>query len=71
MSEQGFTLGRIDGINVIPDDDIPPGFKRTVGFDIFINTGSYELMRTFSAKWMLIAMGTLRELETKAEAREP
>ena len=61
MSEQGFYLGRIDGINVIPSADIAPGYKRTVGSDIFVNEHNYELMRAFSAKGMIIALGTLRE----------
>lgn len=58
---QSFSLGRIYGINVIPSEDIPPGFKRTVGDDIFVNEHNYELLKSFSAKGMLIALGILRE----------
>lgn len=63
MSEQGFYQGTIEGIRVIPDEDVPPGHKRTVGSDIFINEHNYERMRPLSAKAMLIALGTLKETQ--------
>lgn len=61
QAEQGFSLGRIDGIDVIPSEEIPPGYKRTVGPNIFVNEHNYELMKPLSAKAMLIALGILRE----------
>lgn len=57
-----FYVGRIKGISIIPDEDIPPGYKRTTGFNIFINEHNYELMKPLSAKGMLIALGVLREI---------
>lgn len=60
-----FYVGRIYGISIIPDENIPPGYKRTEESNIFINEHNYDLMKTLSAKGMIIALGTLREVQQK------
>lgn len=68
MNEQRFFLGRIDGIDIIPSDDIPPGYKRTTISAIFVNEHNYELMKAMSVKAMLMILGgVLREIESLAE----
>ena len=67
MSEQGlgFRWGNIYslvGIRIIPSEDIPCGFKRTVGNDIFVSPRNYDYMRPLSAKGMIIVLGILAEL---------
>jgi hypothetical protein len=62
MDRQEFYLGRIDGINIIPSEDIAPGFKRTVGSDISINKQDYEYLKPIGPKTTIIMLGLLKEL---------
>lgn len=52
-----------DLLRVIPSDDIPNGFKRTVGNDIFVSSRNYEYMKPLSAKGTIILLGILIELD--------
>lgn len=63
-------LGQITGINIIPMDDIPAGFKRTEGSDIFVNARNYEHIRLLSAIGMIFAIGCLRELSKVKQGEE-
>ena len=53
------------GIRIIPSEDVPAGFKRTVGTDIFVSSHNYEYMRSLSAKGILIVVGILTELASR------
>jgi hypothetical protein len=64
MSEQGFSWGNLYslvGVRIIPSEDVPNGFRRTVGTDIFVSSRNYEYMRPLSAKGMIIVLGLLTE----------
>lgn len=57
-------------LRAIPSDDIPNGFKRTVEDNVFVSPQNYELMRPFSAKGIIIALGVLTELDPVVENNE-
>lgn len=50
-------------LHIIPSEEVPNGFKRTVEDNVFVSTQNYELMRPFSAKGIIIALGILTEQE--------
>lgn len=61
----GMLLPMLSGIQIIPSDDVPCGYRRTEGDTIFINPANYELMRPLSAKGTLIVLGILGEMSNE------
>jgi len=62
---QGFSdyhITRLYGIDVIPSESVPNGYKRTEENKIFVSPKNYEYLRLFSAKGVIIAIGLLKEL---------
>lgn len=52
-------------IRIIPSEDVPAGFKRTVGTDIFVNSHNFTYMRSLSAKGTIIVVWILTELASR------
>lgn len=50
-------------LRIIPSEDIPNGFKRTDEDNVFVSPQNYELMRPFSTKGVIIALGILTEVD--------
>jgi len=64
------SLYSLVGIQVIPSEDIPNGFRHTVGDTIFVSPQNYEYMRPLSAKETIIMLGFLAEMVPKESPNE-
>ncbi len=63
MSDPLYTpLPMLTGIQIIPDDAIPRGYKRTEGNSIRINPVNYDYIRPLGAKGTMIVLGLLGEV---------
>jgi hypothetical protein len=62
MQEGSFVPGNYRGIDIIPSEDIPNGYRRTTENAIYVSPGNYELLRPLSAKGTIIALGFLKEM---------
>ena len=64
-------LRSLMGIQIIPTEDVPNGFKRTVGNDIFVSFRNYEYMKPLNAKGTIILLGFLTELALTESSEKP
>ena len=55
-----YELNVTPGMRIIPSGDIPDGYRRIEGMDIFISLTNYEELRTLSAEELLSALAFLK-----------
>lgn len=65
MSNPFEELGKLSyqpGIRIIASEDIPNGYRRIDGTDVFISPGNYRLIKELDAKGILVALAHLTDV---------
>lgn len=59
---EGFITPRVEGIQIVPDEDVAPGCKRTDPYGcVIVNPNDYRLMRPMPPRSVLVALAMLQE----------